>query len=120
MLDLNLRFRVQELLNWFEQEKPEGIIDLTPGIRSLQIHYDGGKLTRSRVLDLVDRGEAALPALEGMKIPTRIVRLPLSWDDPATQLAIEKYMKSVRPMRRGARTTSSLSGASTASTPSTT
>ena len=96
VLDLNLRFRVQELLNWFEAEKPDGIIDLTPGIRSLQIHYDADKLSRTRVLDLVDRAEAAMPALEGLKIPTRIVRLPLSWDDPATRLAIEKYMKSVR------------------------
>ncbi|HTA45992.1 MAG TPA: 5-oxoprolinase/urea amidolyase family protein [Bryobacteraceae bacterium] len=96
VLDLNLRFRVQELLNWFEDEKPDGIIDLTPGIRSLQIHYDAGKLSRSRVLGLVDRAEAAMPALEGLKVPTRIVRLPLSWDDPATRLAIEKYMKSVR------------------------
>ena len=25
------------------------------------------------------------------------MRLPLSWDDPATQLAIRKYMQSVRP-----------------------
>ena len=96
VLDLNLRFRVQELLNWFENERPEGVIDLTPGIRSLQIHYDAGKLPRSRVLDLVDRAEAAMPALEGLKIPTRIVKLPLSWDDPATRIAIEKYMKSVR------------------------
>jgi urea carboxylase len=31
-----------------------------------------------------------------MQIPTRVVRLPLSWDDPATQLAIAKYMQSVR------------------------
>lgn len=37
-----------------------------------------------------------MPALEGLKIPTRVVRLPLSWDDPATRVAIEKYMKSVR------------------------
>ena len=29
-------------------------------------------------------------------MPTRIVHLPLSWDDPATRLAIEKYMQSVR------------------------
>ncbi len=25
------------------------------------------------------------------------MHLPLSWDDPATQLAIQKYMQSVRP-----------------------
>ncbi len=96
VLDLNLRFRVQELLNWFEADKRNGIIDLTPGIRSLQIHYDADTLSRSRLLDLVDRAEAAMPPLEGLKIPTRIVRLPLSWDDPATRVAIEKYMKSVR------------------------
>jgi urea carboxylase len=29
-------------------------------------------------------------------IPSRIVHLPLSWDDPATRLAIERYMGSVR------------------------
>jgi urea carboxylase len=32
-----------------------------------------------------------------MEVPSRIVHLPLSWDDPATRLAIEKYMQSVRP-----------------------
>src|SRR5260221_5328838 len=31
-----------------------------------------------------------------MEVPTRIVRLPLSWDDAATRLAIEKYTQSVR------------------------
>jgi urea carboxylase len=32
-----------------------------------------------------------------MEVPSRIVHLPLSWDDAATRLAIEKYMQSVRP-----------------------
>ena len=32
-----------------------------------------------------------------MEVPSRIVHLPLSWDDPATRLAIEKYTQSVRP-----------------------
>ncbi len=97
ILDLNLRFRVQELLAWFEREKPKGIIDLTPGIRSLQVHYDSGILTRTALLTLLDRAEGELPDLENLEIPTRIIHLPLSWDDPATRLAIEKYMKSVRP-----------------------
>lgn len=96
-LDLNLRFRVQELLRWFEEARPAGIIDLTPGIRSLQIHYDTGKLSRTALLDLLDRAEASLPNLDDLTIPSRIVHLPLSWDDPATRLAIDKYVKSVRP-----------------------
>ena len=32
-----------------------------------------------------------------MVAPSRIVHLPLSWDDPATRLAIRKYTQSVRP-----------------------
>jgi urea carboxylase len=97
ILDLNLRFRVQELFAWFEREKPAGIIDLTPGIRSLQVHYNSGILSRAALLTLLDRAESSLPALDDLIIPTRIVRLPLSWDDPATRLAIEKYTRSVRP-----------------------
>ena len=36
---------------------------------------------------------ASLPSTETLEVPTRIVHLPLSWDDPATRLAIEKYMQ---------------------------
>jgi urea carboxylase len=97
VLDLELRFRVHELLAWFEREKPAGIIDVTPGIRSLQIHYDSDRITRTALLELVERAEESMPALDDFTIPSRIVRLPLSWDDPATRLAIEKYMTTVRP-----------------------
>jgi urea carboxylase len=97
ILDLNLRFRIQELLAWFERERPAGIVDLTPGIRSLQVHYDSGILPRTKLLTLLERAESELPSLDDLTIPTRIVHLPLSWDDPATQLAIQKYMQSVRP-----------------------
>jgi urea carboxylase len=69
---------------------------LTPGIRSLQIHYDGTALTRRRLLGLLAEIEATLPSAHDVKVPSRIVHLPLSWDDPATRLAIEKYTQSVR------------------------
>ena len=39
----------------------------------------------------------AIPDLDDISAPSRIVHLPLSWDDPATLLAIRKYMQSVRP-----------------------
>ncbi|MCE9632822.1 MAG: urea carboxylase [Methylophilales bacterium] len=95
-LDLNLRFRVHALVQWLEHEKILGIIDLTPGIRSLQVHYDSRVLPVKNLLDILRKAEQELPPVEDMVVPTRIVHLPLSWDDAATQLAIEKYMQSVR------------------------
>jgi urea carboxylase len=48
------------------------------------------------LLDVLMQAENSLMAIDDMAIETRIVRLPLSWDDDATQLAIAKYMQSVR------------------------
>ncbi len=95
-LDLNLRFRVHALMTWLQQRNTAGILDLTPGIRSLQVHYDSQQLPLDTLLALLQQGESELPAIEDMQVPTRIVHLPLSWDDAATRLAIEKYMQSVR------------------------
>ncbi|NJK91414.1 MAG: urea carboxylase [Blastochloris sp.] len=97
VLDLDLRFRVQALLIWLSTNKPSGVLDLTPGIRSLQIHYDNRILPRKKLLELLQEAEKELPGLEDLELPSRIIHLPLSWDDPQTRLAIEKYMQSVRP-----------------------
>ena len=96
VLDLNLRFRVHALMTKLQADAVPGILDLTPGIRSLQVHYDSRVLPLSKLMDLLLAAEKALPAIEDMQVPTRIVHIPLSWDDAATQLAIEKYMQSVR------------------------
>jgi urea carboxylase len=96
VLDLELRFRVHALMEWLRQEKLPGIIDLTPGIRSLQIHYDSRKLGFARLLDVLARAETELPSVDAIDVPTRIVHMPLSWDDPETRLAIDKYTQIVR------------------------
>ncbi len=97
VLDLELRFRVHALMQALDAQRLSAIIDLTPGIRSL-----AGSLRFARALaseaarsSCSARGQG-LPALEDLEVPSRIVHLPLSWDDPATRLAIEKYMQSVR------------------------
>lgn len=96
VLDLGLRARVHALHQHIEQLRVPGIVDLTPGIRSLQIKVDPSVLSTKRLLGLVQEIEAALPASSELVVPSRTVRLPLSWDDPATREAIERYMAGVR------------------------
>jgi urea carboxylase len=96
-LDLGLRMRVHVLAERIAQEARAGVIDLTPGIRSLQIHVDPDVLPVARALELARELEDTLPATEELVVPSREVRLPLSWDDPATRLAIQRYMTGVRP-----------------------
>jgi urea carboxylase len=99
-LDLNLRFRAHALMEHLQSAvdagQLKGILDLTPGIRSLQIHFDARLLPRDKLLNALISAEGRLPDVEHLEVPTRVVHLPLSWDDRATRLAIEKYMQSVR------------------------
>lgn len=96
VLDMELRFRVHALMQWLESKLIAGVLELTPGIRSLQIHYDSRILSQASLLIFLQAAEGQLPSLDDLAVPSRIVHLPLSWDDPATKLAIEKYMQSVR------------------------
>jgi urea carboxylase len=97
VLDLALRFRVHALMEWLEAKHVPGIIDLTPGIRSLQIHYESRTLPLNDLMDTLLHAESELPDIDEIEVPSRIVHLPLSWDDPSTRLAIDKYMQTVRP-----------------------
>ncbi|WP_372668123.1 urea carboxylase [Amycolatopsis kentuckyensis] len=95
-LDLALRMRVHALAERLAAEGVPGIVDLTPGIRSLQVHVDPDALPVGKALGLVRELERDLPPTHALEVPSRSVRLPLSWDDPATREAIERYMTGVR------------------------
>lgn len=95
-LDLVLRFRGHALMQALEAQTLTGIIDLTPGIRSLQIHYQPEALSLAMLLEVVASLWQEVCEQNDLDVPSRIVWLPLSWDDPACQKAIDKYMTTVR------------------------
>lgn len=95
-LDLGLRMRVHALQETLAEHAPDGIVDVTPGIRSLQVHTDARRLKARDLTALLRELEDEVPPTNELVVPSRTVRLPLSWDDPATRLAIERYMAGVR------------------------
>jgi len=95
-LDLVLRFRAHALMQAIEAEDFAGLVDLTPGIRSLQLHYVPETLPLHDLLARIAALWTEVCARDNLEVPSRIVHLPLSWDDPACRLAIEKYMTTVR------------------------
>jgi urea carboxylase len=95
-LDLELRLRVHALMLELQRLDLPGVIDITPGIRSLQVHYDARVLAQEKLLDVLAAAEDRLAGLDDFEIPSRVVHLPLSWKDPAIYQTIDKYMASVR------------------------
>ena len=96
VLDLELRLRIHALMLELQAMALPGVIDITPGIRSLQVHYDSRVLAQGRLLQALADAEDRLGGLDDFEIPSRVVHLPLSWKDPAIYQTIDKYMASVR------------------------
>ena len=97
VLDMESRFRAHALMQWMEKQAITGVLEMTPGIRSLQIHFDKNQLERQDLLAHLAKAEDELDAIVAtVTIPSRIVHLPLSWDDKVCDEAVEKYHQSVR------------------------
>jgi urea carboxylase len=95
-LDLALRLRVQALDRWAHEHLGPGLVDATPGVRSLLVQVDGRQLTTGAAVGALREACASLGELADEAFPSRIVHLPLSWDDPATREAIDRYVHGVR------------------------
>jgi urea carboxylase len=95
-LDLDLRLRVHALDRWVAAHLGPGVVDATAGVRSLLVQVDGDRLTVERALDALRAAEDEVADVADEPFPSRIVHLPLSWDDPSTREAIERYMNGVR------------------------
>ena len=95
-LDIALHLKAHAFAARLGQEAVPGIVESTLGIRSLQIRFDrarwNGETLAARLASML--GEA--DPVDAMVPDSRIVRLPLSWDDPACGEAVERYMRVVR------------------------
>ncbi|WP_433580682.1 urea carboxylase [Nocardia brasiliensis] len=96
VLDLGLRMRVHALAAALAGTVTRGIVDVTPGVRSLHIHFDPDVLAQHRLLGLLVELEDQLPATGDLVVPSRTIRLPLSFDDPSIAEAIDRYRSGIR------------------------
>ena len=96
VLDLRLRLRVHALMEALKAQPIDGIIELSPGVRSLQINYDSRVIHQQTLLDRLLALETQLPDAASMRVPSRIIHLPMAFEDSATLDAVARYRQSVR------------------------
>lgn len=95
VLDIGLRLRVYQLMQRLEKTPIEGILELSPGVRSLQIKYDGLVLSQKALVAQLIQLEQQMGDLSELKIPSRIIHLPMAFEDSSTLDAVKRYEESV-------------------------
>ncbi|WMR33049.1 carboxyltransferase domain-containing protein, partial [Metapseudomonas otitidis] len=96
VLDLALRLRVHLLMEALKAAPLAGLEELAPGVRSLQLRYDSRVLHQQTLLQHLLRLEQHLGDVAGLQVPTRIIHLPMAFEDSATLGAVERYRETVR------------------------
>jgi urea carboxylase len=96
ILELSLRLRVHALMEALKTSPIEGIIELSPGVRSLQINYDSRVIHQKDLIAKLLVIEETLGDARDIKVPSRIVYLPMAFEDSATLDAVARYRQSVR------------------------
>jgi urea carboxylase len=95
-LDLRYRFRIHALMEELKANPVAGVLELSPGVRSLQINYDSRVIAQSALLDALLAAEERLPPVETMKVPTRVLHLPMAFEDSGTLDAVTRYRETMR------------------------
>lgn len=96
MMEINLRIRVHSLQTALREEKLPGVEETNPGVRSLLIKYDSRKIGHAEIVRQLKRIERELPAVESVTVESRLVRLPMAFNDRWCREAVKTYSESVR------------------------
>lgn len=96
ILELSLRLRVHALMEALKAAPIDGVIELSPGVRSLQINYDSRVIHQRELINCLLVIEETLGDARDIKVPSRIVNLPMAFEDSATLDAVARYRQSVR------------------------
>jgi allophanate hydrolase subunit 1 len=96
VFDLQLNFRVLTANAVLRERGLEGLLDTGPGLRSNLIRYDPSLLEPDRLIDELNAVEDEVPAGGKLEIPSRVIHLPIAFDDSRSGEAVERYMRSVR------------------------
>jgi urea carboxylase len=94
--DLTLNFLMLAVDAALRDRRPDGLVETAPGFRSILVVYEPAVLP---VGDLVDHLRGVHDSLQdehGMTIPSRLVHMPIAFDDSTSRDAVARYIHSIR------------------------
>lgn len=94
--DLTLNFFVLAVDAALRDRSLDGLIETAPGFRSMFVSYDPLKLSAEELVAHLSSVHDALPAERDIEIPSRLIQLPIAFDDSQSTAAVERYIGSIR------------------------
>lgn len=95
IMDLNLSYRVHKLTQ-LVMGKVDGVLEMSPGVRSVLIEYNGLVISQGDLVKKLSTIEESMHFVNKWQVPSRIIRLPMAFEDKKTLGAVERYKETIR------------------------
>lgn len=96
IMDLNYSYRVHKLIEMVDTHKTVGIIEMSQGVRSVLIEYDGFAIHQKTLVETLIAYESEVAFTNKWSVPSRVVRLPMAFEDKKTLDAVKRYQETIR------------------------
>lgn len=95
-MDLNKSYRVHKLIDMVHNHKTLGIVEMSQGVRSVLIEFSGLKIDQKTLVQTLIAYEAEVVFTNRWSVPSKIVHLPMAFEDSKTLGAVKRYRETIR------------------------
>lgn len=96
VFDLALNFFVLAAGNGLSKSPPDGLVETAPGFRSMLVTYDPAAISAAELVEHMRSVHQGLDPGHGVTIPSRVIDMPIAFDDAQSRSAVERYVNSIR------------------------
>lgn len=93
-LDLNLSYRIHKLIETVRTRNTAGIVEMSQGVRSVLVEFTA--ISQAQLVSMLILMEKELPFVNKWKVASKVIRLPMAFEDSKTMAAVQRYQETIR------------------------
>lgn len=95
-MDFNISYRIDRLIKLVEKHQTVGIVEMSQGVRSVLIEFDGSQTNQKELLDTLLAYEDEIQFDKNWSVKCRVIRLPMAFEDTKTLACVTRYQETIR------------------------
>lgn len=94
-MDFNLSYRIHKLIEMVGELDVRGVVEMSRGVRSVLIEYNE-KISQNDLVRTLLAIEKEIVFTNKWKVPSRVIKLPMAFEDEKTLDAVKRYSETIR------------------------
>lgn len=96
VMNFNLSYRVHCLINMVKENQTVGIVEMSQGVRSVLVEFDGYKISQDNLVKTLLVYEKEICFDSNWFVKSKIFKLPMAFEDSKTLACATRYQETIR------------------------